>query len=399
MQNFESPTAPAVFYRTYSRRDPVTLLRETWDETCERSLSGLIKLGKLDEEETALIRRMQSRIVALPSGRWMWVGGTEWAEQPENYYGVFNCSSTNIVDWESFGLLMNLAMTGCGTGAVLEEKYISQLPVIRNTLNVEVVAEIGGKAEGERQDYTSYIAHDDDSFTIVVGDSRNGWVSAYQSLLELSSKYVVGDHLDVKIDLSNVRPSGEKLKGFGGVANPIKLPQLFGRCAAILNKAVGRKLTAVECCLLIDEAAIVVVAGNLRRSAGMRQGSKEDKAFAVAKDNLWIEKNGQWSIDPERDALRMANHTRVYHHKPTEQECVDAVSKQYFSGEGAIQFAPEAIARSNADLLDTPEKKAEFIAIYCESKSAAASYLKELGGDNIEHRLGRYGLNPLTLAA
>jgi ribonucleotide reductase class II len=36
------------------------------------------------------------------------------------------------------------------------------------------------------------------------------------------------------------------------------------------------------------------------------------------------------------------------------------------SGEGAIQFAPEAIARSNADLLNTPELRQEFIQIYCD---------------------------------
>ena len=32
---------------------------------------------------------------------------------------------------------------------------------------------------------------------------------------------------------------------------------------------------------------------------------------------------------------------------------LEAVTKQFQSGEGAIQFAPEAIARSNADLLST----------------------------------------------
>jgi len=42
----------------------------------------------------------------------------------------------------------------------------------------------------------------------------------------------------------------------------------------------------------------------------------------------------------------MANHTRVFH-KPTLDECVEAVRKQYYSGEGAIQWAGEAAARAN----------------------------------------------------
>ena len=52
------------------------------------------------------------------------------------------------------------------------------------------------------------------------------------------------------------------------MANPIKLKDLYSRVASLLGKAIGRKLSTVECCLLIDEAAVTIVAGNIRRSAG-----------------------------------------------------------------------------------------------------------------------------------
>ncbi|MGQ9870097.1 ribonucleoside-triphosphate reductase, adenosylcobalamin-dependent, partial [Leptodesmis sp.] len=148
----------------------------------------------------------------------------------------------------------------------------------------------------------------------------------------------------------------------------------------------------------VEEAHCFYCDGYLtHNSAGMRQGNSEDAAFAVAKDNLWQQDaNGNWHIDPERDALRMANHTRVYHHKPTEQECIDAVRKQFYSGEGAIQYAPEAIARSNSDLLNTPELKAEFLQAY--NQGSADAWLRsshpEMTVDELKHRLGRYGLNP-----
>jgi ribonucleotide reductase class II len=208
-----------------------------------------------------------------------------------------------------------------------------------------------------------------------------------------------------------VRPQGEKLKGFGGVANPIKLPDLYKRCSGILNKAVGRKLNSVECCLLIDEAATTIVSGNIRRSAGMRQGDSNDRLFASAKDNLWQQdENGNWRIDPERDSLRMANHTRVFHNKPTLEECIDAVRKQYYSGEGAIQWAGETIARANADLLDTTEKKKTFLRLYENDRKQASLYLASILtekqgvkmeqvdiqklADELEHRMSRLGLNP-----
>lgn len=397
-QNSDFPTtAPAanpVFFRTYSRR--VEKGRETWAEVTDRTVKSLAKLGQLNEEETNLLYRMQSQLKTLTSGRWLWVGGTEWIQQQQNFSGAYNCSSTNISDWRAFGLLMDLAMMGCGTGAVLEPKYINQLPPIRNHLKVEITGEIGFTLAKERRQETE-ITITGDRVNIYVGDSRQGWVTSYQALLELSTDERFSENVEIFINLSDVRPGGEPLKGFGGVANPVKLPGLYKRCAAILNKALGRQLNSVECCLLIDEAAVVVVAGNVRRSAGMRQGISDDELFANAKSNLWQQdEKGNWRIDPERDALRMANHSRVFHHKPTLEESIAAVQKQYYSGEGAIQWAGEAVARANCDLLSNSALKVEFLAAYNQGK--AEEWLQEkyhhIDAKELQHRLARVGLNP-----
>jgi len=389
-----APAANPVFFRTYSRRTPTE--REPWDAVVRRSTGGLTKLGQLTREETDLIERMQRELKSLPSGRWLWVGGTDWLEKPENFSGAYNCTSTNVLDWRAFGLMMDLAMMGCGTGAILEPRYIDQLPPIRNRLQVQVVGQIGETPATQRQDRTQ-MERSGNQVTITVGDSRQGWVASYQALLELATDDRFDNEVQVTVNVSNVRPEGELLKGFGGVANPIRLPGLYGRCATLLNKAVGRQLTSVECCLLIDEAAATVVAGNIRRSAGMRQGDSADNAFANAKENLWQQDSeGNWRIDPERDVLRMANHTRVFHHQPTETECIDAVRKQFYSGEGAIQYAPEAIARANADLLATPALKASFLEALVAGRGATwlQTHAPSLSTEELEHRLGRYGLNP-----
>jgi ribonucleotide reductase class II len=342
-----APAAFPVFYRTYSRRGEVVEgQRESWEQVCDRTLAGLVELGRLTPAETELLRRMQHQVKALPSGRWLWVGGTAWSKQPENFSGAYNCTSTNVVDWRAFGLMMDLAMMGCGTGAILEPKYISQIPAIRNSLVVTLAGEIGQTPAAERRQITEVII-EGNRVQIRVGDSRQGWVQSYQTLLELSTDQRFTGEVEVVVDLRDVRPAGEKLKGFGGVANPVRLSFLYDRCATILNKALGRQLTSVECCLLIDEAAACVVAGNIRRSAGMRQFDSKDELAASAKDNLWQQDaEGNWRIDPERDVLRMANHTRVFHEKPSLQDCVDAVRKQFYSGEGAMQWAGEAKRRA-----------------------------------------------------
>ncbi len=394
-----APAANPVFYRTYSRKLPAG--RESWHQVAERNLEGLRKLGHLNNDEVALLRRMQQQQKALPSGRWLWIGGTAWIEREENFSGAYNCTSTNLVDWQAFGLMMDLAMMGCGTGAIIEPHLIERLPVVRNRLVITGVTDIGSTPPDARQEHTSHRI-DGNRVAIKVGDTRRGWVDSYQLLLEFCSadRFDAGTPIEIAVDLSDVRPVGETLKGFGGMANPVKLKDLYGRVAQILGKAQGRQLTSVECCLLIDEAAVTIVAGNIRRSAGMRQFAADDSAAATAKDNLWQQdSDGNWRIDPERDALRMANHTRVFHTRPSRETVLEAVTRQFQSGEGAIQFAPEAIARSNADLLTTPELREEFVGIYCDQgREQAAAWLKlhhpGLEADELEHRLGRYGLNP-----
>ncbi len=393
-----APAAAPVFYRTYSRRRPDGS-RETWSDVCDRSLADIARLGRFTPQERELVERLQRQLKALISGRALWVMGTEWIQKPENYSGAYNCTSLTVVDWPSFGLMMDLAMMGCGTGAVLEPQFISQLPPIVNRLQVQVVGSIGATPREQRQEHTR-IQRQGSQVHIRVGDSRRGWVESYQALLELAADPSLGGEVQVTVDLSDVRPAGERLQGFGGVANPIKLPGLYERCAAILNKAVGRQLNSVECCLLIDEAAVTIVAGNIRRSAGMRQFAADDELGSSAKDNLWQQdEQGNWRIDPERDALRMANHTRVFRRKPTREECIAAVRKQFYSGEGAIQWAGEAVARANADLLATPELKQTFLNIYAsQGPEEARRWLKHhwptLPEAELEHRLWRYGLNP-----
>ena len=384
----QAPCANPVYFRTYSRRTEQG--KETWQDTVERCVDGLTRVGKLEEDEAALIREQMSELKALPSGRWLWVGGTPWIEQQKNFSGAYNCTNTDLEDLEAFSLQMELLMMGSGTGAIIEPRTFDKLPVVRQNFTLDILEKIG---EEENPVEHTIAAISKEEAIVTVGDSREGWCDAFLSLLNLACG---PDKIEkVVIDLSNVRAPGSPIAGFGGVANPVKLAHFYRRAGEILSKAHGRKLTSVECCLLLDESSLAVVAGNVRRSAGMRQFHGDDEAAAVAKDNLWQQgEDGKWRIDPERDALRMANHTRVFHAKPTFDEVKASVTKQFYSGEGAIQYAPEAIARSSVDFLDTDDKKRQFLYLYETSPDLAAGYLEDLGADHIEHRMGRYGLNP-----
>lgn len=366
-----------------------------------RTVGDLAEIGKYTQDEYALVREQALAQRAFPSGRAFWVAGTDWSKKQENFSGYYNCTSTHIEDLESFGLLVDLAMQGSGTGAVLEQDIVNRLPPVTRTLHLETVSETGT----EPGDEDTKCIWDDHEIHIRVGDSRKGWKDAYMALLHQATSTLRETDCHVYVDLSQVRPSGKRLKGFGGTANPVKLPTLFGKVIDILNEAKGRQLTAIEACLLIDEAATCIVAGNIRRSAGMRQFSQSDSEAAVAKLGLYSQDSeGNWRVDPKKEALRMANHTRCYHSKPSYETIRDAVRDQFTSGEGAIQYVPEAVARANTDILNSLAAKRGFLELYnAKGIDAAKRYLalayeavygEKCDQRELDHRMDRYGLNP-----
>ncbi len=390
--NFPSLTGNPVYYRTYSRF--VNGRREEWVDTIDRVVNGLAELGKLTIAEIELIKSEALGLRMLPAGRSLWCGGTNWAKRPENFSSNYNCSSFRITSFERMACMMDLLMQGVGTGTVLEPDCIDKLPIITTKVDLKIVGVPGDLTSVE----DTHVFRKDDKACIVVGDSRQGWVNAFLEVMEAA---VYGsDRLILHIELGRIRAAGSKIEGFGGVANPIGLVAMFEAMVRILNSAVGRQLTSVEACLIMDEASMSVVAGGVRRSASMRQFASDDKLAAVAKDNLWVETDGEWSIDPLRDAHRMGNHTRVFHTKPSLVECIESVAKQYNSGEGAIMWAGEAVTRANADLLDTDTSRRVFLAEYnMHGRDCAADYLEDRSGalmpvDELADRLNRYGMNP-----
>lgn len=409
--SIHAPSAPAVFYRSYSRRKQDGT-RESFVEAITRTITAIAEVGKFTDEQTALTLEMGLKQHCFPSGRALWVAGTEWAKKPDNFPGYYNCCSMHVDDPGMFGLLMELAMMGTGTGAVLEQEVVDNLPPIRRALFIEDVITNTGTKGGSASTKIEFIGIEQENpvINIVVGDSREGWANAYEGLIRLAMGYPAVDEEDttsidarIYLDLSQIRQAGEPLKGFGGTANPVRLQATFERAARILSNAAGRKLTSVEACLLIDEAATAVVAGNIRRSAGMRQFSASDIDAVSAKDGLYKQgADGNWSVDPEKEALRMANHTRCFHVKPDYQTIKASIEKQFWSGEGAIMYVPESIARANADLLNTPELKQQFLDLCSADQRQARQLLVQLAeaaGEPtddriIQHRLDRYGLNP-----
>ena len=79
-----APAANPVFYRTYSRKKEDGT-RESFTEVCDRVIEGLSELGEFNAEEEQLVERLLQEKKMLPSGRWLWVGGTDWIKDQKNF--------------------------------------------------------------------------------------------------------------------------------------------------------------------------------------------------------------------------------------------------------------------------------------------------------------------------
>lgn len=260
----------------YSRWIPELGRRESWGETVQRYIEFF--QARNPELPSSLWEELYHGIYNLevmPSMRCLMTAGK--ALERDNVAG-FNCSYLPIDHPRSFDELMYILLCGTGVGFSVERQYICKLPEIAHQF------------------------YDTDS-TIVVADSKIGWASALKQLISLLYGGLVP-----KWDTSRIRPSGSRLKTFGGRASgPEPLEKLFKFTVNLFKKAAGRKLSSLECHDLVCMIADIVVVGGVRRSALISLSNVSD-------DRMRVAKSGQWYIENPQRAL--ANNSAAYTEKP-----------------------------------------------------------------------------------
>ena len=239
----------------YARFIPELQRRETWEETVDRMVTYLKSKNKGLDKEFKEIREAVLNLEIMPSMRLMMSAGE--ACERDNI-AAYNCSYLAINNKRAFSEALYILMNGTGVGFSCERQEISKLPSIPEVLS-----------------------NTDD--TIVVGDSKLGWAKSFKKLL---SSLWEGDI--PKIDYSNVRPAGARLKTFGGRASgPEPLKRLFDFVVESFNHAQGRKLTSLEVHDIICMVGEIVVVGGVRRSALISLSNLTDKRMREAKMGAW----------------------------------------------------------------------------------------------------------------
>jgi ribonucleoside-diphosphate reductase alpha chain len=308
--------------------------RETWTETVDRYINfmkdhlilnyGYSPNSKIfDEVKDAILNH---RI--MPSMRALMTAGPALER---DHIAAYNCSFIAVDSLRAFDEAMYVLMNGTGVGFSVESKYVDELPVISESFNQTAT-------------------------TIVVEDSKLGWAKALKELIALLSQGQIPEW-----DMSKVRPSGARLKTFGGRASgPGPLSALFTFTVDTFKNAAGRRLKPIEAHDLMCKVGEVVVVGGVRRSALISLSNLDDFEMAKAKSGSWWEKQAQRSL---------ANNSAVYNTKPNTAQFLREWRNLYESKSGergiynmeSVRKHVESFGRRDASLVSGTNPCGEII--------------------------------------
>jgi len=287
--------------------------RENWAESVDRYFNFIEdKLANdhnyiVPRELSTELRNAVTNLELMPSMRAIMTAGK--ALERDNTAG-YNCSYMPIDDPKAFDEAMYILLCGTGVGFSVEQKYVNQLPEVPDQLF-------------------------DSKTTIVVSDSKEGWAKSLRQLIALLYSGEI-PHWDI----SKVRPSGARLKTFGGRASgPGPLEELFKFTIAKFRCAAGRKLTSLECHDILCKIGEVVVVGGVRRSAMISLSELEDDRMRHAKSGNWWEQNGQRAL---------ANNSATYETKPDIGQFLQEWTSLYHSHSGERGIFSRAASKSQA---------------------------------------------------
>ena len=291
---FSNVLGLTVCLRTYCRFLDKLNRRETVPEMISRYVNHMRTALPSESISPKRWQKIEKHLFhhVMPSMRALQFSGL--AMELENVH-AYNCSYTPINNIAAFGNLLYISMCGTGAAFSVENKYISQLPVVYRRLNATKI--------------------------ITVEDSRQGWKEAVDDAIT-----TLYDGIDVRLDVHKVRPKGAPLRTTGGTASgPEPLVRLVNFISQTMKSAEGRQLTDLEVHDIACYVGDIVQLGGVRRSAMLSLSDLDSVAMRTAK-------SGEWYITAPYRAI--ANNSAVYTRKPTAEELLFELREMHASCSG-----------------------------------------------------------------
>ena len=286
------PLGYVTFKRTYARRlsefEPDAEGTEEWWQTCRRVIEGMFHIQKEhvvrlglewnDNKAQKTAKDAFDRLFNLkwtPPGRGLWMMGTKFVEERTGA-ALFNCAFRSTQDINRMGgyifsWIMDALMVGVGVG--FDTKGAGTITIKEPT-------------------YTND--------TLVIDDSREGWVNSVHILLD---GFFFGSNVP-KFDYSSIRPEGAPIYGFGGTSSgAAPLIELHENLTELFSSNIGELISSVD---IVDTENLIgrcVVAGNVRRSAALAIGEHDDTHYLEMKNDQEKLYHHRWGSNNSFDAM------------------------------------------------------------------------------------------------
>lgn len=313
------PIGSFVFYRTYSRWLEDYKRRESVKEMHARSTNYNVDLGVRHmiengipfdfeemEREAEVLFHNRFNLKQELSGRTMWVGGANTGVAEKFPLSNFNCSFTNIQKWRDLAELFYLLLVGTGVGFKITKAFAAKLPPLRADMKI-LHETYRPKPPEQREEDTAVKFVTDDFAQIIIGDSKEAWVSALDLFLQLMTESNYHTLKYIEFNYDNIREKGERLKTFGGTASghePLK--SMFEGFERVIKGEIdphlkpwekveknGNQHVRLRPVGIVDMANLVgynVVVGGVRRTAEIALFDSDDWECIFAKYSM----NGFW---------------------------------------------------------------------------------------------------------
>lgn len=302
--------AAVITRRTYCRPlDEEGTTFETWDQVVDRVIHHQhwlwvrAKGSSLDLVETAELEELRDLYLArkaLPSGRTLWLGGTEIAKRREA--SQFNCSFLKIETVHDVVDAFWLLLQGCGVGF---EPVVGTLSGFAKPVEIEVVR----SERADKGDPRNHARIFDDvgparTFWLTIGDSAEAWAKSVGKLLALKTPV---DR--IVLDFSEVRPAGTRLKGYGWISSGDEtFSKALTRIAKLLSERADQLLTRIDILDVLNHLGTTLSSRRSAEICVVPENDPEAGAFMLAKDRWW-----------EKDAAhrQQSNNSIVFWEKPS----------------------------------------------------------------------------------
>lgn len=329
-------TALRIYHRPVKEGDS---LLESWDQVVERVVShqrwlweralGRSLNDREDDELEEMRHLIHNRYIA-PSGRTLWLGGTELSRTRES--SMFNCAYTHVETVYDMVDVLWLLLQGCGVGF---RPITGTLNGFRRPLQEIKVIRSTRVSKGGMQHNVETYQPETQVWTIKVGDSAVAWAKAIGKLV--AGKFPART---LVLDFSEIRPSGTRLKGYGWISSgDEQISKAFKAIAKILSDRSDQLLTRIDILDIVNWLGTILSNRRSAQIALFEYGQPEWEDFALAKKEWWIKGKAY---------RQQSNNSLLFRTKPSREELESIFQMMLESGGTEPGFINAAEAERRA---------------------------------------------------